>query len=97
MIDLLSSCEQVTNPRFAIMLKNRSFELCTVGIQESANQKEELDKIRVEHRSLDEKISELSRGKVVDHLMVRRLKKQKLQLKEQIFQQTQQGLPDIIA
>lgn len=97
MIEFTSSREQLTNPRFAILLENRSFELYTEQVQESANQKQELERIRGQHRALDERISELSREKVVDHLTLQRLKKQKLQLKEKIFAQNQQSLPDIIA
>ncbi len=97
MIDLINSREQITNPRFAILLENRSFELYTAQVQESANQKEEIDRVRGEHRVLDQKISELSCGPIVDYLMVQRLKKQKLQLKEKIFQQSEPILPDIIA
>ena len=97
MIELTNSCEQVTNPRFAILLENRSFELYTAEVQESANQREEMERIRKKHRALDQKISDLSCEKIVDHIMVRRLKKQKLQLKEKIFKQSLQVLPDIIA
>lgn len=97
MIEIENSCEQITNPRFAILLENRSFELYTAQIQKSANQKEELERVRGEHRTLDQKISKLSCEKIVDHLMIQRLKKQKLRLKEEIFKGTQGGLPDIIA
>lgn len=55
-----------------------------------------LDEMRDRHRSLDEQIKELSRSSL-NQLLVARLKKEKLQLREQIILLEQQIYPDIIA
>lgn len=62
--------------------------------QELRNQ---LDKLRSEHRALDSEIINLETGLNADQLTIRRLKKQKLALKEQIQKIEDQLLPDIIA
>lgn len=53
--------------------------------------------IRREHRDLDEAISALELGGHPDQLTLRRLKKQKLSLKDQIAKLEDQLIPDIIA
>lgn len=50
-----------------------------------------------EHRDLDEAIHALQERGSADMLMIRRLKKQKLALKDQITQLNDRILPDIIA
>ena len=50
-----------------------------------------------EHRDLDEAIHALQERGSADMLMIRRLKKQKLALKDQIAQLNDRILPDIIA
>ena len=56
-----------------------------------------LEVLRREHRDLDEAISALEATGRPDQLTLRRLKKQKLQLKDRIQLIEDQLLPDIIA
>jgi|TARA_B110000027_G_C15981575_1_gene238968 hypothetical protein len=56
----------------------------------------ELEVLRQEHRDLDLAISELV-GKGIDQLVVKRLKKKKLLLKDQIARFEDELTPDIIA
>ncbi len=56
-----------------------------------------LEVLKSEHRDLDEAISALQERGTADMLTVRRLKKQKLHLKDQIAQLADRILPDIIA
>jgi len=59
--------------------------------------REELVKLRNEHRALDEEIVALETLGGGDQLNIRRLKKKKLMLKDQITSIEDQLLPDIIA
>jgi hypothetical protein len=56
-----------------------------------------LDVLRGEHRELDEAILALSSAVVPDQITLRRLKKQKLVLKDQIVRIEDRLIPDIIA
>jgi hypothetical protein len=56
-----------------------------------------LEVLRREHRDLDEAIAALEQSARGDHLTLRRLKKQKLMLKDRISAIEDQLLPDIIA
>lgn len=56
-----------------------------------------LEMLRREHRDLDEAIHALQERGSADMLTIRRLKKQKLALKDQITQLQDRILPDIIA
>jgi hypothetical protein len=57
-----------------------------------------LETLRIEHRDLDEVLERLlAQGQALDELQVRRLKKRKLLLKDQITQLEQQLVPDIRA
>ena len=56
-----------------------------------------LDMLRNRHQELDDTIDNLSGVDYMDELQVRRLKKEKLALREQIFQIEQVVYPDIIA
>lgn len=58
---------------------------------------EELATLKREHRDLDDAIMALSQRAVPDLLQVQRLKKRKLQIKDQIAKLESQLLPDIIA
>ena len=58
---------------------------------------ERLKQLRVEHRDLDQVIARLVTDPNVDQLMLKRLKKRKLMLKDQIARLESQLLPDIIA
>ncbi|WP_334147429.1 YdcH family protein [Hyphomicrobium sp.] len=59
--------------------------------------RDELVKLRAEHRQLDDEILDLEVSGSVDQLLIRRLKKKKLALKDQITKIEDQLLPDIIA
>jgi hypothetical protein len=59
--------------------------------------RELLVKLRSEHRALDEEIVGLENDGASDQLLIRRLKKKKLALKDQITKIEDQLLPDIIA
>jgi hypothetical protein len=56
-----------------------------------------LKELRVEHRDLDFAITELSRNATAVQLRVRRLKKQKLRLRDQITRLESQLIPDLNA
>lgn len=53
--------------------------------------------LRTRHRELDEEISRLTDAGAFDQIEVQRLKKEKLQLKDEIADIESQLLPDIIA
>ena len=57
----------------------------------------ELEVLRAEHRDLDEAIHALEESRRADPLRLRRLKKQKLALKDVIVRLESHMLPDIIA
>ncbi|WP_439541616.1 YdcH family protein [Hyphomicrobium sp.] len=59
--------------------------------------RDELVKLRAEHRLLDDEILNLEIAGSVDQLTIRRLKKKKLALKDQITKIEDRLLPDIIA
>lgn len=50
-----------------------------------------------QHRELDERINSLTAGEMPDELMIKRLKKEKLQRKDEIAALEDQIFPDIIA
>lgn len=56
-----------------------------------------LEGLRLEHRDLDSVISHLNESAPYDQLQIRRLKKRKLMLKDQIVTLESAMLPDIIA
>jgi hypothetical protein len=56
-----------------------------------------LETLRVEHRQLDERIRLLSSEPTGDQLEIARLKRRKLQLKDQIQRIIDSSIPDIIA
>ncbi len=58
---------------------------------------EKLRALRIEHRDLDEVISRLSMDIHVDELQLKRLKKRKLILKDQILKLESQLIPDLNA
>ena len=58
---------------------------------------EKLRALRIEHRDLDEVISRLSLDIHIDELQLKRLKKRKLVLKDQILKLESQLIPDLNA
>ncbi len=65
--------------------------------EEIAELKTRLAALKSEHRDLDEVIARVSEGGIYDQLMMQRLKKRKLALKDQIARIESQLVPDIIA
>lgn len=59
--------------------------------------REELIRLRNEHRELDKEISALEVAALADQLRIQRLKRRKLLLKDQIQNVEDQLRPDIIA
>jgi hypothetical protein len=58
---------------------------------------EKLRQLRIEHRDLDDVISRLSMDLHVDELQLKRLKKRKLSLKDQILKLESELIPDLNA
>ena len=56
-----------------------------------------LEKLRTEHRDLDDVLKRLSEDRNVDELQIRRLKKRKLQLKDMIVMLEDQLVTDLSA
>lgn len=56
-----------------------------------------LKELRVEHRDLDRVIAELAGDPAVDQIMLKRLKKRKLMLKDMIMQLESDRIPDLNA
>ncbi|TAK51286.1 MAG: DUF465 domain-containing protein [Gammaproteobacteria bacterium] len=56
-----------------------------------------LRELRIEHRDLDDVIERLSMDIYVDELQLRRLKKRKLMLKDQILRLESELIPDLNA
>lgn len=63
----------------------------------SIDPRERLQALRQEHRDLDDVIDRLQRHPAIDQLLLRRLKKRKLQLKDLIQRLESALIPDIIA
>ncbi len=58
---------------------------------------EKLRQLRIEHRDLDQVITRLQMDMRVDEVQMRRLKKRKLMLKDQITRLLSQSIPDLNA
>ena len=58
---------------------------------------EKLRQLRIEHRDLDEIIGRLSMDMHIDELQLKRLKKRKLALKDQILKLESELIPDLNA
>lgn len=65
--------------------------------QDERELRDQLTKLRAEHRDLDVEIVTMEQTGSADQLLVKRLKKRKLALKDQIIAIEDQLLPDIIA
>jgi hypothetical protein len=59
--------------------------------------KEKIATLKIEHRDLDEVINRLSEDPIQDELQLRRLKRRKLLLKDQISVLERQLVPDVPA
>ena len=69
----------------------------STGLDREEALKIQLEILRREHRDLDDAIGALDAAPVRDQLTVRRLKKQKLALKDKISRIEDELFPDIIA
>jgi hypothetical protein len=58
---------------------------------------EKLRQLRIEHRDLDQVISRIAMDIHTDEVQMRRLKKRKLMLKDQIAKLESQAIPDLNA
>jgi hypothetical protein len=58
---------------------------------------ETLRQLRIEHRDLDETITRLSMDILVDEIEIKRLKRRKLLIKDQIERLSSQRIPDLNA
>jgi hypothetical protein len=65
--------------------------------QDERELRDELVRLRAEHRQLDQEIVALENSGTADQLIIRRLKKRKLVLKDRITAVEDQLTPDIIA
>ena len=59
--------------------------------------REQLEEHKLEHKSLDDQINQLSKAGAVDFLTIAKLKKEKLRLKDCISRIESMLIPDIIA
>lgn len=66
-------------------------------MSDQENIRRKLDQLKLEHRDLDDVIARVSEAPPIDEMQIRRLKKRKLVLKDQIAQLESGLLPDIIA
>ncbi len=66
-------------------------------MNEQENLKERLAQLKAEHRDLDDAIQALMHRSVPDMIQIQRLKKKKLQLRDEITKIESRMLPDIIA
>lgn len=67
------------------------------GEEEKALIRERLSALEIEHQDLDDVINRLAADPLQDQLQLRRLKKRKLFLKDQISRLRTRLIPDIIA
>ena len=79
-----------------IMLRSNGVNGDIMADQDN-NKLHQLKQLKIEHRDLDDVIERLSLDGDVDQLQMRRLKKRKLYIKDQILIIESGGIPDIIA
>jgi hypothetical protein len=95
---LATRYQQGDSSRAHRVYKNEAFE--RNGSMQRVDERElreELVKLRAEHRQLDDEIILLEGSTTADQLLVKRLKKKKLALKDRITAIEDLLLPDIIA
>lgn len=71
--------------------------MVTASLESVEEIKRRIGELNVEHRDLDRAIEALELSPVHDELQLKRLKKRKLMLKDQIFMLQKQLVPDIPA
>ena len=64
---------------------------------EIANIKQWLSTLKVEHRDLDQVIDDMTQDRTVDQIQLRRMKKRKLAIKDQISKLESKLIPDLDA
>ncbi|MEN9481453.1 MAG: hypothetical protein RLZZ298_2848 [Pseudomonadota bacterium] len=69
----------------------------TLNEDEIANLQAQLNELNIEHRDLDQVIAHLAENPPPDDLLIRRLKKRKLALKDRILLLEEMLVPDIPA
>ncbi len=69
----------------------------TMSRQDERDLREQLTSLRAEHRDLDAEIVVLEQAGPADQLLIKRLKRRKLAIKDQITALEDQLVPDIIA
>ena len=69
----------------------------TATLESTEEIKRRIGELNVEHRDLDRAIEALEQNPIYDELQLKRLKKRKLMLKDQIFMLQRQLVPDIPA
>lgn len=69
----------------------------TATLESAEEIKRRISELNVEHRDLDRAIEALEENPLCDELQLKRLKKRKLMLKDQIFMLQRQLVPDIPA
>ncbi len=88
--------------RRAFFLKPAGARVAMAEIEDNVDRElfrnvEKLRQLRIEHRDLDEVISRLSMDLNVNELQLKRLKKRKLMLKDQITRLESEAIPDLNA
>lgn len=68
-----------------------------MDLEETERLRQRLAELKTEHRDLDDVIARIAETVPFDQIQIKRLKKRKLLLKDQIAQIESELLPDIIA
>lgn len=76
---------------------DRVVDTINMDSQEEALLREKLSELRAEHRELDLQLTEIELAAAHDQITMKRLKKKKLALKDQISNLEDRLFPDIIA
>jgi hypothetical protein len=71
--------------------------MATMTLESAEEIKRRISELNLEHRDLDRAIEALDQNPLHDELQLKRLKKRKLMLKDQIFMLQRQLVPDIPA
>ena len=71
--------------------------MATMTLDSAEEIKRRISELNLEHRDLDRAIEALDQNPLHDELQLKRLKKRKLMLKDQIFMLQRQLVPDIPA
>ena len=71
--------------------------MTTATVESTEEIKRRIGELNLEHRDLDRAIEALEENPLYDELQLKRLKKRKLMLKDQIFMLQRQLVPDIPA